>query len=98
MDRGVTTFVNKEFLKLLDAVDWNMIPDSLQERLASETPEKQDSIRIFLSEEDAEKLLDSIDLEKMKNDIQVKNAYEHLQKFLSEIREKKQGLHAPVIT
>jgi hypothetical protein len=95
MDRGVTTFPSEELSALLESVDWDMITDSLAERLRSELPKDASKVRIFLSEDEAEKLLDSVDIEKIKADPRVKNAYELLQNFLTDIRSKTEGLPVP---
>lgn len=88
MRRGVLEITRKELNMLLQRIDKSLLPDLTINKLQIKPAENIDTMRIFLSEDEAESLLDSINISKFSLDHKINSSYKKLQEFLSNLRYK----------
>ena len=88
MKRGTILFSTDELKKLTQSINWALLPGALSDRLQSaEIPENRDDISVFLSEDDAEYILDAVTYDTVISTEAGKRGYEKLKAFLVTLRK-----------
>lgn len=87
MKRGIVEIENSELSALLKAINLSQLPLSLADRIANARDQKDKTIiQLFLSEQEIEIILDSIDFKRLPREGHLRKACNRLQNFLRSLR------------
>ena len=86
MKRGVINLSKREFSILNYCLDKQYLKGPVIDRLNVQVPENTQNIELFLSEEDAESILDSFSFERVKESEEYKGVRNKVREFLTEMR------------
>lgn len=89
MKRGVIQLTTESYLDLTSAINWEIIPVHLSERLKAPLGQQSlPTVSLFLSEEEVESILDSLSPDLIKENPRIRDASNTLHAFLLRLRRK----------